>query len=300
VNKEGAEQSEREASSKIIADLTRSIEELVSGRKKPQQLKGVLAEAGVLVQEWEIKEPSGRRRPLFDDTISPLSLLLAGLVVTLRRDHQLVEQICRHFPHVLDRLSCNASYADGVELAIAWASTQPKPKSWQKYEFNRRRKWNRSFTNSIEYQFGGELQDNFSGRCLFFSADDPLLKPMVSSKPICLDDIFAGEFVGMPRLEELFWMERHLLSKALQGVQARRYNYVGVLKIMDFLLAQKGGKRRKRNGAPPRSPWLSERDCRTRVLTGIEAWVNSVSVAEHVKNAFLAVLHRHLPNRGNK
>src|SRR4029077_16050743 len=107
VSKEDPQRSEREAGSKIIADLMRSIEELASGSKKPLQLEGLLAEARVLVQEWKIKEPSGRRRPLFDDTTSSLPLLLAALVVALKRDHALVEQIRRYFPHVLDSLSRN-------------------------------------------------------------------------------------------------------------------------------------------------------------------------------------------------
>jgi hypothetical protein len=104
----------------------------------------------------------------------------------------------------------------------------------------------------------------------------------------------------MLRLEKLFGIDRHRLSEALRGVQKRSYTYLAVAKIMDVLLAEKPAKKRKRHGRSPRNPWLNDPDVRTRVLTGFEARINSLSVLEPIKTEFLAVVRRHMPESGKQ
>jgi hypothetical protein len=185
VNKEDPQQAERKASSKAIEDLARAIEELASRSKKTDELEGIMAEARVLVQEWKIKEPSGHRRPLFDDTVSPITLLLAALVTALRRDHEFVEQIRRHCPNELEKLRHESSWADAVAVMEASAGTQSKPTSGQKYEW-KRRTFHRGKIGLIELEFGSALDARIQESVL-------LLGPTPAIPPACLDDVSPAE-----------------------------------------------------------------------------------------------------------
>ena len=250
VEKEKIESARRKA----IPDLTRAIEELVSGRKKPQELEGIIAEAKTLAQQW--KDPSSAkhlkdRRPLFDGTSSNVAFLLAALVVALRRDHELLEPIRRRFPDELDNLSSAVCHAELRELGEALASTRPKPTSRQAYE-RERRKWHRNFYNSIEYQFGGEREADLrkSGLTGLLGLADPLWARM--SPPTCLDDIFAGVAVNMQRLEDLFFgIDRHRLSELvsernrIKRGREVRYDYRAVAEIMGNLLKEPRKKRKR-------------------------------------------------------
>jgi hypothetical protein len=292
---------ERESASKTIADLTDAIEKLVFGEKKVVELEGIIADAKVLVQQWKIREPSGHRRPLFDDTTPPRTLLLAALVVALRRDHKLVEQIQRHFPDELDDLTSKSSDARAWAIVSRWVHPPPPVKAWQKYERNRRRKWHRDFFRSIEYHFGGRFEADFRNQYLLVAlSNPPAYATMLSESQDRLDDIFAGKTVNMHTLEELFGMDRHRLAKPLRGLESRRYTYVAVTTIMDFFLNQKPRIRRKKTtpGRSRREPWLNDTDLRMRVLRGIEARINSRSVPSDIASAFLAVIHRHLQESG--
>jgi hypothetical protein len=280
------QRGEREANSKTIADLKRAIEELLSRWKKPQELEGIIAEAKVLVQQWKIKESSGRRRPLFDDTVNPTTLLLAALVVVLRRDHELVEQMRRHFANELENLSFRSRWADFTQGVEAWSrALQLKLTRSQKYE---RKRGRTPKIGLIEQEFGGNL----------------LLYAFLRSKaiePTCLDEIFVGGTVNMLRLVELFGIERHRLSRLASGPREKnRFGWRSIVKIMDALLSEK--LRQKRNvataGRPPRMPWLNDRDLRMRVLTGIEARINTLSVPRHIKSAFETIVHRHVAEIG--
>jgi hypothetical protein len=315
---------------RTIAELFHAIEELASRRKKPEDLEGIIAEAKTLAREW--KDPHSAqnpkdRRPLFDGSSNSTAYLLAGLVVALRPDHKLVEQIRRHFPNELEKLSDDSLMADAMAAASIWASTQPQPTAKQKYE-RKRRRWRRNFFNSIEYQFGGAAE----------AEQRKPLSPLYSLRyePTCLDDIFAGETVNMQRLEDLFFgIERHHLGKILQG-KKRQYDWRDVVKIMDFLTSEMPRKKRKRPGRPTRKPWLNGLDLRTRVVSGIEARIKRIdnvllsialeeadlskltdkelglvrTVFKHfrgyaewqkkIADPFLAVVHRHLGNSGKK
>ena len=267
------------ANPETIADLTRSIEELACRSKKPQELEGILAEARVLVQVLKIKEPSGCRRPLFDDTISSLSLLLAGLVVALRREHHLVERIRQHFPGVLDRLNQISSYEDAAKLALNWEGAQPKPTPGEVYE-RKRAASHRPGIGLIQQQFG-VVPHSFSG----FS---PLLS---ESPPDCLDKILRRGRVSMLYLEELFGFGHDRFPKNLNGRRDRRYDFRDVFKIMKALLSD---RRRKKRGRP-RELWLDKPDdpeLTTRVLNAIEQRMNSLSVREEIRGKFLSVVRR--------
>jgi hypothetical protein len=286
VKRKHAQRGEREANSKRIADLTRAIEELVSRRKKPQELEGLIAEAKALVQQWKIKESSGRRCPLFDDTVNPTTLLLAALVVELRRDHELVEQMRRHFANELESLSFRSRSADFTLVVEAWTRAQLlKLTRSQKYE---RKRGSTPRIGLIEQEFGGNL----------------LPYAFLRSKaiePTCLDEIFVGGTVNMLRTVELFGIERHRLLRLARGTsEKKRFGWRSIVKIMDALFSEKLRPKRKvaTAGRPPRMPWLNGRDLRVRVLTRIEARINTLSVPRHVKSAFESVVRRHLGEIG--
>jgi hypothetical protein len=285
VRKKEEKRPQTQADSATIVELIRAVEELVSRRKKPEELEGIIAEARALAREW--KDPHSAqnpkdRRPLFDDTTHNTTSLLAALAVALRRDHQLVEAIRRHFPNELEGLWLRSFFA----AAPIWASTQPQPKSWQKYERNKRRRWRRSYFNSIEYQFGGGLETDLRKRpSALFRPDDSSYKPVLTSMQTCLDEIFAGETVNMQRLEDLFYgFERHRLAKLAKqtGIEIKagrggRIDYSAVCKIMDALLRRNSqSKRKKKAGRPPAPPWLNDGNLRSRVLRAIEARIQSI------------------------
>jgi hypothetical protein len=298
VNKKGPQQAGDADSEDTVTELFRAVEESVSSNKPPGE--GILIVARNLARQWKIKN-----RPLFEGLLeNNRLLLLAALVVALRRDHQLLKLIQRYRPVELENLIQASGYAEISDIAAAWARTQPKPTPRQKYEHKRSR-WHRPKHGLIEYQFGGGLEA-YLRKQPFFPVD-PFINSVLFSMQNCLDDIFADAPVNMPRLEELFGMDRHRLARALERVervQRRRYDYLGIVKIMDFLLKEKPRKKRKqgRPGRPPAMPWLNDRDLRARVLSGIEARISSLStlVPEHIKAAFVAVIRRHLPDSGKK
>jgi hypothetical protein len=271
---------------KAIEELTIAIEELVSGRKKPKDLEGIISVARELAQNWKIKEPSGKKRPLFGSIERNTTVLLAGLVVALRRDHEFLERIRRYFANELEKLNRESRYADDVAALLAWGQAHPKPKREGKpTKEDKRSRWHRSFYNSIEYQFGGGLEAEFRKRLPFLALGpyDP------TYQPVCLDKIFAGGAVNMRTLEDLFFgIGRKRLGKLLRGEKKkRRYDFADVIQIMGELL--KARPRKKRKGSKPgpaRGIWLNDMDLRERVLKGIEARQNSFLVREDIKSAF--------------
>ena len=287
---------------KLIADLKRAVEALVSGKMKPYELEGLRAEATALAAQWKITDPTGRRRPLFDHTANLTPLLLAALVVIFKRDHELVQLMRRHRPGELEKLISESSHDDAVAIASAWAKAQPQPTAKQQSE-RKRRKWHRSVVNSIEYQFGGDLEANLRKRILLLvMSNHQAYEKILFESQSCLDGLLAGRTVNMLTLEELFWMDRHRFAGALRGFQKRRFNYLAVTKIMHFLLKEKPRTKRKRatRGRPERVPWLSDPRLRVRVLREIEARINSLSVGTDIGSAFLTVIRRHLPKSGKK
>jgi hypothetical protein len=295
---------------KTIAELFHAIEELMSRRKRPKELAGLIDEAKTLVNEWKdprsAKHPK-HRRPLFDGTSTDTNFLLAALVVVLRRDHEVLKRIRRHCPNDFKNLTYASEMAELREIASVLLPPSAKPTAKQKYDRKRRRSY-RSFYNSIEYQFGGE-------------AEAERWKPLsavygLPYEPTCLDGIFAWETVNMQSLEDLFFgIERHLLGKILRDIQKRQYDYVAVAKIMHFLLKEEPQIKRKRasSGRPRRKPWLNNRDLRVRVLKAIKARITGIAAAlgesnpdiaqrwqTEIADVFLAVVRCHLRDSGKK
>src|SRR6266550_2934564 len=127
------EHSNRDAHSKLIGDLWWAIEELVSRRKKPKELEGIIAEARSVAAGWTINESSGHRRVLFDDTVNPTPLLLAALVVAMRSDYQLVQRLRTHVPDLLEYLADKSAFAEVQTLVSALPRSEPQLTPRQKY-----------------------------------------------------------------------------------------------------------------------------------------------------------------------
>jgi len=292
VNKKEPSRAQADTCSATPADLRRAVEDLVLRRQQPGE--GIMTEARRLARQWKVRLFSEDwPRPLFDWPPGNMTLLLAGLVVAFRRDHQLLEQIRRRLKKV--KLSDKSLLADTLALYLPRIQAKLTPK--QAYETKRRMQhW-----RVIEWEYGGTADAELGQRCLLSDADDPAHSDF--APPTCLDGIFAGDRVNMLRLQELFGKERHQFPKKLPSISKGRetwYDYRAVAMIMDALLSEKRQQKRNGSGRPPRKPWLNDPRSRTRVLRGIEARLNSFPAQGHIKAAFLIVLGRHLPDSGRK
>jgi hypothetical protein len=271
--------------------LCQAVEELVSRRKKPEEFEGLIDEAKTLANEWKDRRSAKQakdRRPLFDGASTATNFLLAALVVLLRRDYERVKKIRRYFPGKFEVLSEESELAEW--RAIAALFPEPALKATQRYE-RKRRRGRRNFHRSIEYQFGGEAAAKWQR----------LPRALPYQGPTCLDDIFAGEPVNMLRLEELFDMDRHRLSRILQGGEKRRYVWRDVVKIMDSLLEKPRKRpRQSKRGRPPAPPWLNNFDLRARVLSGIAARIKILPVSRDIARSFFSLVRRHLRRSGKQ
>jgi len=310
------EYNQAETDSSLIVDLSRAIEELVSGQKKPEELKGIIDEAKTLAIAWKnpySAKDSKYRRQLFNDTSSETNFLLAALVVVLKRKVQeLAEQ--KGIPTTFEQLEelSNAYLQAHVQLRKLGEAIESGQKSWQVSD-KKRSKWQRDFRKSIEYQFGGGLEAEFRKRLplLALGPYDP------SYQPVCLDNIFAGKPVKMRTLEDLFLgIDRKRFGKLLRPSvktigpatnlrQKREYHYDwrDVIQIMDGLLKKRPRQKRKKSKpGPAQQIWLNDKDLRERVLRGIEARLKSspVPVREDIRSAFLKVIHDHLQKIGKR
>jgi hypothetical protein len=331
MNKKGSEEAEASLpdNSKIIGDLTRAVEQLLTRDKKPQELEGIIAEARQLARQWK-----HNKRALFEGYYdNSLIQLLAALVLALKQYYELLEPVLRRFPDEFKRLV----YANSDEfikslLGADYSMLAPKlqelvdalrpqplsPKQKSKRKFDQKR-WRRGNVG-IEWDFGGAKEEWLRKSTLFPS--DPTCKaiaaptsPLVDPKsgltkflmPTCLDDIFVGSDVSMVTLQDLFQMERHQLlkkhyerfKKQLPCVKRGRYDYHAVVEILRALVSERR-KSRKPKGRRPR-PGLSKPDVRTRVLSGIEVRIDSFpGIRQDIAQAFLAVVRRYSPGSGKK
>jgi hypothetical protein len=289
----GSQTERREADPELIAELISAVQRFVLHRIRPED--GILIEARQLAGRWKLAGQS-----VFGSSTQDLTLLLAGLIVAMRRDHEVFALIRQHRPEELDKLIRESSDAEIQTLTSEPPSTQPTLTAKQRYEIKRGKR-NRAFTRSIEHQFGGglEAQVDWQTRLL------PLLGPTAYKDKLrrsqtCLDHVFAGGSVNTLRLEELFWLDRHRFAEALRGFHKRQFNYVAVTKIMDFLLKEQRLTKRKKSGRPRRKPWLDDPQVRRRVLMGIEARINSLDIDSKIANAFLTVIRRHVKSGKKK
>ena len=245
IEREQAEKEKRQSEERerTIAELFHAIEELVSRRVKREDLEGLIDEARTLANEW--KDPRSakhwqNRRPLFDATSTDTNFLLAALVVSLRPSHQCLDTIRNYCPNELEKLISTSRVLETraiISAHSALSGTFPEPPPKRKYE-RKRRRWRRSFYNSIEYQFGGAAEAKWREFSLLPLGNSPY-------EPTCLADIFAGEMVNMQRLEDLFFgIERHQLAKLVsrEDRKRRKYGHSAVVKIMGALLTKSPGK----------------------------------------------------------
>jgi len=196
------------------------------------------------------------------------------------------EWIHARYPRELENLSSASLDAELWPEVKKWAEQRPSKKV---YEAKRSRYG--AVVGEIERQFGGPEEFDF------------LLGKFGPPRGYCLDDIFAGNGVNMWRLQELFGIHRNRFPPRLRNSKKGRerlYDYRAVVKIMDALLAEKPLERKGPARGRPSRLWLSDRDLRTRVLSGIKARINSLAVSERIRAAFLAVVRRHLSNSAKK
>ena len=80
----------------VIAKLTSAVHNFLLYRTRPE---GIMIEARQLANRWQFMGQS-----LFNSSTPDLTLLLAALFVTCRKDNELVELIRRHRPEELVKL----------------------------------------------------------------------------------------------------------------------------------------------------------------------------------------------------
>jgi hypothetical protein len=286
--------------------LESAIEGLVSRRKRPEELEGIISEAKSLAREW--KNPFSAKevrdwQPLFGESYNSTTYLLAALVVELKRDYEFVEPIRRCFPRELEELRDAAKHAELRELVEAFASSQPKRERKEEYEWTTRRLRRRNYCNSIEYQFGGE------GEEVWRKSVNPLwgTSTMFGTytreyKPDCLDEVFRGHPVSMWKFEELFGFGRHQLVARHTRLFKRELPCLGkgygahaAVELFDALLSEGSSRMREGCTGRPRRSWILEASVRARVLSGVAARAESVCLSKEIAGAFADVTGRHMP-----
>jgi hypothetical protein len=235
----------------------------------------------------ELQKELDRAKELAKDDIGATLLDLVALqrdeIKHMRPGHELCEWAKTHAPNVLAALREKHlekhPFARVLRAVLAQA-TKLTPKQASEWRTRRGRRCEE--VGLIEYEFGGQAEAR---------ADFPYY-------PTCLDDVLMGYGVTMEDLEILFGMERHRFSKKLPSVRAGRkilYSALAVVKIMDALLREKpSARKRQARGGSEKKLWLSNPDCRKRVLMGIASRAYALSRYKSVLAAFMAVVCRHL------
>jgi len=218
-----------------------------------------------------------------------------------------LELIRAYYPEKLDNLS-SASVFAALQPLIEKLCAEEKPnKEWERKRGRYRR--------LIECEFGGDAEANLRKSSLFGLSGLPY-------QPSCLDDILRGgvgevkmqpSFFGPPiavdtvtnmrRLQDLFGMHRDRFPKEPRGRRMGTkivYDWCAVLKIMDTLLSERCERRKRSVRGRPRTLWLSHPDLCNRVLSGIKARINSISVPKEIATAFLDLVRRHRVDSAKK
>jgi hypothetical protein len=223
-------------------------------------------------------------------------------LMKFRRDW---EQIEAHYPDRLENLY-TASLFGPFDAFMEKLLSEQKPKN---FEDTRRRYKLSSGVGLIENEFGGAGEAEWRKHSL----SGPLGLPY---QPTCLDKIFAGGAVKMhesegermdfwspghrirePGLQNLFGMHRNRFPKNLPVKEDGReiwYDYRAAVKIMHRLLSEKPRESESPTRGRTRQPWPSNPSLRIRVLTGIVARMESLSVSQAIWGAFMAVACHHL------
>jgi hypothetical protein len=225
-------------------------------------------------------------------------------LMQFRRD---LERIRAYYPEKVENLSSASLFAEMQPLIEQKLAEENPKKEWERKRGRYRR--------LIEYEFGGEAEANLRKSSLFGLSGLPY-------QPSCLDDILRGgvgevkmqpSFWGPPiavdtvtnmrRLQDLFGMYRDRFPKELRGRRMGTkivYDWCAVVKIMDALLSERRGPRKRSVPGRPRTLWLSDPDLCNRVLSGIEARVNSISPSKQIATAFLDLVRRHRVDSAKK
>lgn len=160
----------------------------------------------------------------------------------------------------------------------------------------------------IEYEFGeAEVRKPLSPLAGLPLDITKLQKPSplagLPYQPTCLDKIFRGGAVkmhesnGEPGLQNLFGMHRNRLPKNLPAEKKGRetwYDYRAVVKIMHRLLSEQPRESETPTRGRTKQPWPSNLGLRSRMLTGIVARMERLSVSGDIWDAFAAVICLHL------
>lgn len=222
------------------------------------------------------------------------------------------ERIDAHYPDQLENLSSMVTRTEIGKMLPFFENQLPRQNPRTKWEEDKRSAYRLSGgVGLIEYQFGGAGEAYWRKHSLGGGLGE-------AYQPTCLDKIFAGGRLKMheregemmsfwspghrirePGLQNLFGMHRNRFPKNLQPKKDGRerwYNYRAVVEIMRALLLENSG--RAKGSA---RLWLrGDPVLRTRVLSGIAARIESLSVSGAVARAFLDVVRQYLPDSAKK
>ncbi len=228
---------------------------------------------------------------------------LAGLqhreidyLARFRRDW---ERILDYYPEQLEDLLTASNFAAVQPLVEKWVAEEKPKKAWER----RRRGYRRGGVGLIEYEFGGD-REAYQPSCLDDIlrggvGEDKMLPSLLPWVPwIAVDTV-----TNMRRLQDLFGVHRNRFPKKLPRRRMGReivYDWCAVVKIMNALLSEKPGERKRPARGRPRRLWLSDPDLRNRALSGIEARINSISVPKEIARKFLTLVRRHRADSAKK
>jgi hypothetical protein len=280
-NPKEKQQKEQELKEQKLKELLSSVRESVEDANVVDQVAELVELAGL--QDREIEYPN-----------------------QFRRDW---EEIDAHYPERLENLSFMSFRAAWEPLFETLAEEKPK-KAWERKRG--RYRWIGAGVGLIEYEFGGDGEAKWRKSSLSGLSHLPY-------QPSCLDHILRGgvgevkmqpSFWGPPiavdtvtnmrRLQFLFGIHRDRFPKKLRGRSMGKmivYDWQALVKIMDALLSE---PRKRAVRGRPRTLWLSDPDLRNRVLSGIEARINSISAPKEIATAFLDLVHRHRVDSAKK
>ena len=224
------------------------------------------------------------------------------------------DRIQAYYPQKLEQLSVAILIPDMRSLLAAL----PKQKPQAVFEDKRRIRKQPGDVGLIEWEFGGGAEAERRKSTFSGAAGEPY-------QPSCLDDILRGgvgevkmqpnlwdlwgppipvdTVTNMRRLQFLFGIHRDRFRKKVERRRLGKiivYDWWEVVEIMDALLSERRGPRKKSVRGRPRTLWLSDPDLRNRVLSGIEARINSISAPKEIATAFLVLVHRHRVDSAKK
>jgi hypothetical protein len=217
------------------------------------------------------------------------------------------ERIQAYYSEQLETLNTQSLFAQFRRHADTLLAPEEPKKEWERKRGGYRRI--RAGVGLIEYEFGGDgeakwRKSSLSGLPYQPSCLDDILRgsvgevkmqPSFRGPPIAIDTV-----TNMRRLQILFGIHRDRFPKELRGRSMGKmivYDWRDVVKIMGALLSE---PRKRSLRGRPRTLWLSDPDLRTRVLSGIEARINSISAPKEIVTACLDLVRHHRVDSAKK